>query len=134
MRRYLHLPVTTGAAKRRMRFTVDGRTVREFEIEFDAERPQFWAFADVREFRSKTLAIEARLPDSTKGLDAIAESDELPNAASLYREPRRPQFHFTSRRGWHNDPNGLVYFDGEWRLFYQHNPYGWNWGNMHWVH
>jgi fructan beta-fructosidase len=132
--RYLHLPVTTGAAKRRMKLSVDGRAVREFEIEFDAERPQFWVFADVDEFRGKTLAVEARLPDATKGLDAITESDELPDAALLYREPRRPQFHFTSRRGWHNDPNGLVYFDGEWHLFYQHNPYGWNWGNMHWSH
>jgi fructan beta-fructosidase len=133
-RRYLHLPVTTGAAKRRMKFSVDGRTVREFEIEFDAERPQFWAFADVGELLGRTLTIDARLPDTAKGLGAITESDELPDAPSLYRESRRPQFHFTSRRGWHNDPNGLVYFDGEWHLFYQHNPYGWNWGNMHWSH
>jgi fructan beta-fructosidase len=74
------------------------------------------------------------LPADSKLFDGLKLADAVPNADKLYTEANRPQFHFTSRRGWLNDPNGMVYYDGEWHLFYQHNPYGWNWGNMHWGH
>jgi fructan beta-fructosidase len=134
-RRYLCLPVKSGGHKCVMRLEVGGQPVREFEIELAEAQPDLWVSADVGPWKGHTLKIEVdRLPFGSAGLKSVVQADELPDAQSAYREAYRPQFHFSPRRGWTNDPNGLVYYDGEYHLFFQHNPYGVQWGNMTWGH
>lgn len=55
-------------------------------------------------------------------------------ARPSYDEQYRPQIHYTPAKNWINDPNGLVYADGVYHMFYQYNPYGNDWGNMSWGH
>ncbi|WP_330275416.1 glycoside hydrolase family 32 protein [Lentzea sp. NBC_00516] len=59
---------------------------------------------------------------------------EFPYAPTTYAEPFRGQFHFSSQSGWMNDPNGLVFANGLYHFFYQHNPHGLEWDTMHWGH
>jgi len=59
---------------------------------------------------------------------------QLSAQTKLYTEQFRPQFHFSPANNWCNDPNGLVYNNGTYHLFYQHNPFGNRWGHMTWAH
>jgi fructan beta-fructosidase len=134
--RYLHMPVKRDAPLRQVKFMRGAHSLSVFEIRLpEADHaPDFWVFIEQPAIRELTFSFEARLPADSKALELITQADEPPDADKMYREKDRPQFHFTSRRGWLNDPNGLVWHNGKYHLFYQHNPYGWEWGNMHWGH
>jgi len=56
------------------------------------------------------------------------------DANVTYTETYRPQYHYTPRINWMNDPNGLVYYEGKYHLFHQYNPFGNKWGFMSWYH
>ncbi len=133
--RWLHFPVKTGAPKREVTLTSKGLSDYRFEIELADGDADWWAPLDLSRWRGRSITVSVnQLPDGSRALRSLRLSDEIIGKETLYREPLRPQFHFSARRGWNNDPNGLAFYNGEYHLFFQHNPYGWDWGNMHWGH
>lgn len=133
--RYLNIPVRTGAIAEQIDVIVDGKLMRNMEVELDGERPDFWVTLEVSEWLGKDLGLRmTKMSFTEKAIEKMFFSDVPKEADSFYKESLRPKVHFTSKRGWLNDPNGLVWYAGEWHLFYQHNPYGFNWNNMTWGH
>ena len=130
--RYLNLPVSQAADRATMTFTADGKKVKEFAIRLAPEKPDYWVFYDISKFNGKALTVS--YTGNNEGLKNIYQDDRIAGKDSLYKEINRPQIHFSSRRGWNNDPNGLVWFDSEYHLYYQHNPFEKFWENMHWGH
>lgn len=127
--KYLVFPVNTLSTKKVLTFKTDCKTVYQINIKLDNCNPDFYAYIDVSRFIGQTLNIfvapEMKLE--------FREVDEI-NIDNLYHEPFRPQVHFTTKNGWINDPNGLIYIDGTYHMFYQHNPTEPNWDNLHWGH
>lgn len=132
---YLNLPIDQSAPLVKARIAADGTVLDEFTLKLANSEPDYWTFFDVTRYRGQTLTLEVDDTEEQVGhLDLVNVDATFPGEEILYQEKYRPQVTFSSRRGWLNDPNGLIYYDGEYHLFYQHNPYGWEWGNMHWGH
>lgn len=128
---YLHLPVSHAVDRVRISLLPQGAEEIPVNIRL-SDKPEYWVFKDVSALKGKKLTIS--YPDGLHGIELIRQADTIPDQSLIYHEANRPQFHFTTRRGWINDPNGLVYHNGEYHLYYQHNPFERDWENMHWGH
>lgn len=139
---YLHFPVKTGGRRNAVQIWYGAHLIYEFYFAITAEPDCDYYFFNVKEFAGQSLTIILPTPEdvTAAALDGIvcggAPESERAMYPNLYQEPNRPQYHFSSRRGWLNDPNGLVYADGLYHLYYQHNPFGNDHGgvNICWGH
>ena len=132
---FLNLPVSYDEEDdTRLELVINGEVVRDFDIFLPDSDPDFWVFLDISDFKGEKAKLRTLKGLEKTGLELVYQSDDRKYLENVYQEEYRPQLHFSSMRGWLNDPNGLVYYDGEYHLFYQHNPYGFWWGNMHWGH
>lgn len=127
--KYLVFPVNTNAEKRNLVFWSSERQVYKLNIQLDNLTPDFNAYIDVSAYKGETLDITV-----SPEMEIVFRESDTMDIPGLYAEPRRPQIHFSSKNGWLNDPNGLVYWNGIYHMFYQHNPACNSWENMHWGH
>jgi len=134
-KKYLIIPIRNGAKRCNLELEVAGKKVRRYGTELapDADSVDFYAYFTIESYKGKSAVVSASgAPE--KGFALIEQADEIPGADKFYTEALRPQLHFSQKVGWNNDPNGMVYYDGEWHLYFQHNLVGWKWGNMTWGH
>ena len=132
-KRYLVVPVSAYATTKKICFflTIAGerKLVMDSDCKVDLISPDFIAYIDVSRFCGMELEYSS-IPEMDFSLE---QTDEKP-MEDPRKDPFRPFVHYTPNSGWVNDPNGLIYYQGVYHLFYQHNPYGTAWGNMHWGH
>ena len=129
--KYLNLPISQDVERRRLTFQAKG--VDDLSVVARlATEPEYWVFKDLTAYKGKTLTITFDGPE--EALAMVYQADTIRDASKMYHEKNRPQFHFSSRRGWLNDPNGCIWHDGLYHLYYQHNPFEREWENMTWGH
>ena len=138
---YLNVPVDENAPRHYFEVLHEGKRVRGFDVALaTGKEVDYWVKTDVSEWTNQDIIIRTYqyFQENSEILNQLTPADGLVNAKDLYKEKLRPQFHFTAQRGWLNDPNGLVYYDEEYHLFYQANPFGNDWSrndyNKTWGH
>lgn len=125
---YLWMPVDKKNPKVKLHFYCNHTKFQEVDIQLGGTDGGFYASMDVRKYLGQDIEIKGDIPQEMFHNMFCREED----VRNIY--PFRSQIHFAPPIGWMNDPNGLVYADGVYHLYYQWNPYGVVWGNMHWGH
>ena len=129
---YLNIPVSHQTDRKRLTFAAKGADTLNVVVRIAEGKPDYWVFKDISRYKGKTLTLNYE--GNGHALEKVVAADTIFGQANMYKEKNRPQFHFTTRRGWINDPNGLIFHNGIYHLYYQHNPYERDWENMTWGH
>ena len=132
--RYLWLPIQESAPEGKVQLIVGGMLQMEQNIRMAREKTDYYVALDLQPYQGNGAlrVCVQNVPAGSVCFKNLKQNDNVDFA--LIEEKYRPLYHHTPKRGWMNDPNGMFYKDGVWHLFYQYNPYGSMWGNMHWGH
>lgn len=128
---YLLIPVRAEEKTERISLYDDEAKIYEFAVPVGKSDGiyafHYYAAIPMSNRKGKYITIEGDVPENF--MEAVTLSDSV-----LQRKRKRPLVHFTPDTGWLNDPNGLIYHDGVYHLFFQHNPFDTKWENMSWGH
>jgi len=126
---YLHIPIKLGKACNYLQLFSCGQIRNELYMPITDETPDFYSYIDVSKYKGQLLILSIENPISVtqKSLENIILGDACESEPTLYpdlyKEKYRPLFHFSPKRGWNNDPNGLIYLNGVYHMYFQHNPF-----------
>ncbi len=132
VRKYLLIPIEEKANEAKVKVTADNQEDLILNVRLAVNSVDYFVPFDLSVYKNMNpqFSIEG-ISESALCWSEIKLSDDFDTSN---REKFRPVYHFSPQYGWMNDPNGMVYWDGEYHLYYQHNPYSSMWGNMHWGH
>ncbi len=128
---YLLIPVRTEEENKKLSIYEGETKLYEFAVPVgeggESYAFHYYAAVPVSEWKGKRITVGGDVPESF--LDALALSDSIP-----HNKQQHPLVHFAPDTGWLNDPNGMIYHEGVYHLFFQHNPFDVRWENMSWGH
>lgn len=130
--KYLLLPIEEKVGEARLTLIVDNYAVHSMNVRLAVNQVDYYVPYELSGYDMDKIVLDIHgVGDNAVCWKEMKLSDSFDKQN---QESYRPVYHFTPEYGWMNDPNGMVYKDGEYHLFYQYNPYGSMWGNMHWGH
>ena len=129
--RYLVLPIQDKTRTVSVRVKDADPSVPHMDIRLAADAVDYHVPFELPKGRGRKTVEVLGLANDAICWSKLRTADEID---WVVEEKYRPLFHFTPRTAWMNDPNGLVYKDGVYHMYYQHNPYGCKGGNLHWGH
>ncbi len=129
--KYLILPIQESCNEGKVKLDTGSPADMAMDVRLAVDSVEYYVpFALPQGAKEATVTI-GRVAANAVCWDNISLADTFDTANTDYY---RPEYHHTPLYGWMNDANGLVYKDGEYHLYFQYNPYGSKWGNMHWGH
>lgn len=130
--KYILLPIQESAKEARIYYVVNNDVKGNFNVRLAVDSIDYYVPMEIGMYNNQSITLSIQWVDEKAICWENIQLSETFDTAN--RETLRPAYHFAPQYGWMNDPNGMFYKDGVWHLYYQYNPYGSMWGNMHWGH
>ncbi len=134
---YLNLPVSFNGAGHLIEIVQEGLVAQEYNLNLVTNGvPDFYDFLDLSQYQGSELVvrIDSQLANVSQ-LVSLVQASNIITSVPIYQEPNRPIYHISAKRGYINDPNGMVYYNGVYHVCFQHNPFQLSNGRNHsWGH